>query len=151
MVVSLWESLGNWSWFVAGALLLGCEIFVPGTFILWLGFAAVAVGILVVLFDIGWQVQLLAFGLLSLVFVLMWWQLLRGRMGGVEEQPMLGRRAERHVGREFVLERPILSGVGQVRIDDTVWRVKGADMPAGTRVRVTKTEGALLVVEAVEE
>ncbi|GGE52915.1 membrane protein [Agaricicola taiwanensis] len=147
MIASLFESLGIWSWFVIGALLLACEILAPGTFILWLGFAAVAVGILVVLFGIGWQAQLLAFGALSLVFVLVWWKFARGRASGDSDQPMLGRRAERHVGREFVLEAPILSGRGHVRIDDTNWRIKGEDMPAGTRIRVTGTEGALLLVE----
>jgi membrane protein implicated in regulation of membrane protease activity len=148
MVLSFFESLGIWSWFVVGALLLGCEIFVPGTFILWLGFAAVGVGLVVLLFDIGWQSQLLAFGALSIVFVLMWWKFVRGR-AGASDQPMLNRRAERHVGREFVLDAPIISGRGQVRIDDANWRIKGDDMPAGTRIRISGTEGALLLVEAV--
>ena len=37
---------------------------------------------------------------------------------------------------------------GKARIDDTVWRVEGSDLPAGTQVRVTAVDGAILKVEA---
>jgi membrane protein implicated in regulation of membrane protease activity len=36
--------------------------------------------------------------------------------------------------------------VGQIRVDDTVWRVTGPDCPAGTRVVVAGAEGATLRV-----
>jgi membrane protein implicated in regulation of membrane protease activity len=49
----------------------------------------------------------------------------------------------------FTLDRPIVDGVGAVRIDDTVWRVNGPDCPAGSRVRVARANGADLLVEAV--
>ena len=52
------------------------------------------------------------------------------------------------VGRVFTLEKPIVDGVGTVRIDDTVWRVAGPDTPAGTRVRVVEAKGANLTVAA---
>jgi membrane protein implicated in regulation of membrane protease activity len=48
----------------------------------------------------------------------------------------------------FTLERPIVDGIGTVRIDDTVWRVTGPDCPAGSRVRVAHADGANLSVEA---
>ena len=47
---------------------------------------------------------------------------------------MLNRRIEALVGRVYTLDKPIVDGVGAVRIDDTVWRVSGADQPAGSRV-----------------
>jgi hypothetical protein len=31
-------------------------------------------------------------------------------------------------------------------VGDTVWKVKGPDLPAGARVRVVDVEGAVLVV-----
>ena len=60
---------------------------------------------------------------------------------------MLNRRTEALVGRVFTLEKPIVDGVGTVRIDDTIWRVRGPDRPAGSRVRVTQADGANLAVE----
>jgi hypothetical protein len=33
-----------------------------------------------------------------------------------------------------------------VRVDDTVWQVRGPDSPAGARVKVTGADGSVLVV-----
>ena len=60
---------------------------------------------------------------------------------------MLNRRTEALVGRVFTLEKPIVDGVGRVRIDDTVWRVSGPDAAAGSRVEVVRADGANLTVE----
>jgi membrane protein implicated in regulation of membrane protease activity len=146
MVLDAIDSLGTWSWFVLGLILLGIEILAPGTFMLWLGLAAIAVGVLALLVDIPWQGQLVAFAGFALVAVLLWWQFARTRGGRDTDEPMLNRRAERYVGRDFVLNEPILRGQGRVAIDDSVWRIAGDDCPAGTRVRVTRTDGATLVV-----
>ena len=50
----------------------------------------------------------------------------------------------------FVLETPIENGYGKVRVGDTVWRVEGSDASAGRRVRVTATDGVVLVVELAD-
>jgi hypothetical protein len=49
--------------------------------------------------------------------------------------------------RPCTLDKPIANGPGTIRVDHTVWRVTGADCGAGTRVRVTRTEGATLYVD----
>lgn len=147
MVLSFFQSLGLWSWFVLGVLLLALEIMVPGTFIIWLGFAAIATGLVTLALGLGWQAQFIVFAVFSVISVVIWLTVVRKRGGAATDQPMLGRRAERHVGRQFTLDVPIVEGNGRVRIDDTVWRITGPDCPAGTRVRVTRTEGATLVVD----
>ena len=63
------------------------------------------------------------------------------------DQPWLNRRGAALVGRTFALDQPITGGEGRVRVDDSVWRVIGPDLPAGSRVRVSRIEGATLVVE----
>ena len=62
--------------------------------------------------------------------------------------PFLNRRTEGYVGRVFTLEKPIVDGIGTVRIDDTVWRVSGPDCPAGSRVKIASANGSDLLVEA---
>ncbi|HBR46222.1 MAG TPA: hypothetical protein DEA80_15080, partial [Afipia sp.] len=52
------------------------------------------------------------------------------------------------VGRVFTLEKPIVDGVGTVKIDDTVWRVSGPDAPSGSRVKIVSADGASLKVDA---
>jgi inner membrane protein len=49
----------------------------------------------------------------------------------------------------FTLEKPIVDGFGTIGIDDTVWRVAGPDAPAGSKVKVTRVDGAALHVEPV--
>ena len=35
-----------------------------------------------------------------------------------------------------------------IRVDDTVWRVAGPDLPAGSRVTVQRADGVMLYVGA---
>lgn len=141
---------GPWAWFILGAVLLVMEIVTPGTSVLWwLGVSAILVGLLGLTIELAWQVELIAFALLAMMSALAWWWF-GGRPKGAIDQSFLNRRADSFVGRVFIVETPISDGSGTVRIDDTVWRVRGPDCPAGSQVKVARVDGALLVVEAVE-
>ncbi len=61
---------------------------------------------------------------------------------------MLNRRGDQMVGRTAVLSEPIQNGRGKIKIDDSMWRVEGGDLPAGTQVKITGVDGAILKVEA---
>ena len=67
------------------------------------------------------------------------------------DQPLLNRRGEQLVGRIATLTEPINDGRGRIKLGDTLWRVSGPDLPAGTQVRVkAATDMDLeLVVEPV--
>jgi membrane protein implicated in regulation of membrane protease activity len=139
-------ALGSWIWFAAAALLMILELALPGMFLLWFGIAAAATGLAALLFDLSWQREILLFAVLALVCAMAGRDVMR-RMGDrAADQPFLNRRAEALIGREFQLDEPIAAGTGRIRVDDTVWRVRGMDAPAGARVRVDKAEGATLVV-----
>jgi len=142
---SLFATLGAWNWIIAGVLLLILEVAAPGAFMMWLGIAALLVGILSLLVDWPWQAQFIAFALFALATVPAWRRFGRS-VGRRTDQPFLNRRAAGFVGRVYVLEEAIVGGVGRLRIDDTIWHVSGPDSPAGSRVRVTATDGATLLV-----
>jgi inner membrane protein len=141
--------LGIWNWFILGGVLLGLELIAPGTFMLWLGLSAIAVGLISLAIVWPWQAQLVAFAVLSIASIVLW-RRFGAKAGEIRAQPFLNRRAEGFVGRVFTLERPIVDGSGAVRIGDTVWQVRGPDAPAGSRVRVADADGAVLMVERVE-
>jgi membrane protein implicated in regulation of membrane protease activity len=61
----------------------------------------------------------------------------------------LNQRGQALVGRVFTLETPIKDGEGRIRVDDSSWRVIGADRFAGAKVRVVRVEGTTLVVDDV--
>jgi membrane protein implicated in regulation of membrane protease activity len=139
-------SLGSWNWFILGAALLAVELLAPGTFILWLGLAALAIGVVSRVIDWSWQLQFVAFAVLSVALIPAWRYFAR-RIDAPKDHPTLNRRTDAFIGRIFTLEKPIVDGSGVVRIGDTVWRVVGPDCPAGSRVRVTQADGAELRVE----
>ncbi|MFD1332342.1 NfeD family protein [Methylopila musalis] len=147
MLAGVIAALGGWAWVVFGLALLAAELVVPGTVLLWLGFAALVVGGLSLLAAPGWQAELIVFAVLSLAAAVGWWLYGRPDNAAVSDRPMLNRRAQRHVGKTLTLDEPIARGEGRVRIDDSVWRVRGPDLPAGARVTVTGADGATLTVE----
>ncbi len=59
------EQLGPWIWVIGGLVLLGLEILAPRAFFLWFGISAIIVGAVSVLFEIAWQAQVVAFGVLA--------------------------------------------------------------------------------------
>ncbi|MBP7337599.1 NfeD family protein [Niveispirillum sp.] len=137
-----------WHWWGLALILAALEMFLPGAAFLWVGGAAAIVGLLTLLVDIGFAVQLVLFGVLA---VLAWFlsRLVARRDPGDVHAGTLNRRGEQYVGQVLTLEAAIENGFGRARVGDTVWRVAGpADLPQGARVRVTGTDGALLRVEA---
>lgn len=151
IVIEFIAGLGGWSWVVFGLILLALELLAPGVFMVWLGGAAILTGIVTLVFGIEWPLQWFLFGVLSVVLVA-WWTAYSKRRNGKKapgDSPLLNQRTARFFGREATLVEPIADGAGRVRIDDTLWRVVGPDLPAGTVVRITGAEGNVLVVEAV--
>ena len=147
-LLSLIAQYGGWSWLVLGFALLALELVVPGGILLWLGVSAVVTALVALLAPAtGWPLQFLIFGVLAIGSISAWL-----RLRPTEEpsdRPFLNRRAERFVGRELVLDEPIRDGQGRVSLGDTLWRVKGPDLAAGSRIRVVSDEGALLKVDSV--
>lgn len=147
-IVDFIAANASWSWIVAGLVLLALELVVPGGFLLWMGVAGIITGALTFVVVISWPLQWLIFGVLSLVTIALWVRWNRGRQA-VSDRPYLNRRTDGLIGQEAVLEQPIVQGFGRIALGDTVWRVSGPDLPAGRRVRIVGSTGAVLAVEAL--
>jgi inner membrane protein len=145
MILDLIARLGGWSWWILGLILLGAEVLLPGFFFLWFGIAAILIGISAVLIDWPWQMQLVGFVVLSVATALVG-RRFAGTGEGETADPHLNLRASRLEGQTFVLTEPIVEGRGRIRIDDSVWQVRGPDAPAGARVVVTGADGTILNV-----
>jgi hypothetical protein len=144
-MTELIASMGSWNWLILGFILIGLEMMAPGIFLFWLGLAALLVGGLSMLTAPSWQAQWLAFALFAISAVPLWRHFVRTKSTSV---PFLNRRTEALVGREFTLEKPIVDGVGTVRIDDTIWRISGPDIAAGSKIKIVEADGANLTVAA---
>ena len=135
------------AWAAVTLLLFAAEAMAPGAFMLWLGFAAAAVflGVLVVP-GIPLLVQVGAFVVLSFVSIQVYRKWFRGREPQ-SDKPALNRRTAALVGQVVVLHDAIANGRGRVQIADAYWTVTGPDLPAGTTVRLSGADGMTLEVE----
>ncbi len=146
-LVQFLENLTIWHWFILGVLLAVLELFAPGVVFLWLGLAAGATGlVLLVVPDMSWQSQVLSFSVLAVLCVLLGRHFI-ARRPPETDHPALNRRADQYVGQIHVLSESVRDGRGKMVIDDTTWTVRGDDLPKGSRVKVVAIEGAELLVE----
>jgi membrane protein implicated in regulation of membrane protease activity len=137
-------------WAVFALALIIAEVMAPGAFMLWLGFAAAAVMVVVWLLPglaVLWQAAL--FVVLAIISVQIYRSFFRNA-GRASTHPLLNRRAEQLVGQVYPLDAAILDGRGRLKIGDAYWVVAGPDMPAGTPVRVEEVQGMVLRVVAAD-
>ncbi len=135
------------SWAAITLLLFAAEAMAPGAFMLWMGFAAmvVFVGVLVVP-DISLLTQVAAFVVLSFISIQIYRHWFR-KHEPQSDRPHLNQRANTLVGHVTPLDQAIVNGRGRVQIADAFWVVEGADLPAGTPVRVVAVDGMMLKVQ----
>ena len=144
------EHVVFWHWWILAGVLLILELTSPVFFFLWVGIAAAAVGLLLLVIpSLTIEMQLVLFGILSVVAVIAW-RKYRESHPQVSDQPLLNQRGRQYTNRVFTLDHPIVNGVGKVVVDDSTWRVKGPDLPTGTRVRVVDVDGVVFIVERAE-
>jgi len=150
MIMGIFDMLGGWTWWILGLVLLAVEVMAPGFFFLWFGIAAILIGISALLIAWPWQLQIVGFGILSLISAIIGRKML-GYRDVESDDPNLNIRAARLEGRIFVLTEPIEAGSGRMKVDDSIWRVAGPDLPAGAKVMVTGADGTTLKVEPAVE
>ena len=135
------------TWAAVALVLVAAETLAPGAFLLWMGFAAAAVFLAVLLVPgIPVLAQVAAFIVLSFVSIQIYRRWFR-KSGRQSDQPLLNRRAQQNVGLVAPLDQAIQGGRGRVKIGDAFWVVEGPDLPAGTPVRVVAVDGMVLKVQ----
>jgi len=139
-----------WYWLVLGFGLLILEMLLPTEFVLlWVGAAAIVVGGLAkVMPSLSGEIELVLWGVLSATALVAWQKF--KPVATDSDQPLLNRRGQSYIGRDFTLAEPITNRVGKLRVDDSQWRITGPDAPAGTRVRVVQVDGTTLNVEKAD-
>ncbi|MGH1541856.1 MAG: NfeD family protein [Arenicella sp.] len=141
--------LSFWHWLIFAVVLLIFELFFPGAFMLWLAIAAGVSTLVALAFpDMVWQWQLVLFALFCVASIFAWRKWSPGN-DKPTDQPNLNRRTQQYVGRTFSLVEAIDNGVGKVVVDDSQWKVSGADAPVGSKVKVVGAEGTILLVEPI--
>ncbi|HES75700.1 MAG TPA: NfeD family protein [bacterium] len=140
-----------WHWLVLGLALMLVELALPSTYFLWMGLAALVVGIVFWLIPgLNFDGQIILFAVLTFSAIILGKRYLK-RHPIVSDRPMLNVRGAQNIGRIATLHEPIINGVGKVHLDDTLWKVFGPDLPINARVRVVAVEGISLRVEPLHD
>ncbi|EJM13299.1 membrane protein implicated in regulation of membrane protease activity [Pseudomonas sp. GM18] len=144
------ELFSFWSWLALGTVLLILEVFGAGGYLLWIGMAAAAVGVLTFLIPgLPWEWQVLLFAVFSILTALYWWRRQRSVVRA-SDQPNLNLRGQELIGKVFVVTEAIVNGRGKIKVADGVWMARGPDTASGSRVRVIGQQGAILLVERAD-
>jgi inner membrane protein len=138
-----------WHWIVLGVALSIAETLLPGTILLWLGIAAAVTGIILLAWpDVTWQTQVLMFGAIAVIAVAVGLSLRKRLYKPQPREVNVG--TQRFVGQRGALTTAISNGRGEIKLGDSVWPVAGPDLPAGTSVVVTGSDGVTLTVRAAD-
>lgn len=151
--MSFWVGLDYYHWLLLGLLLLVIEVMTGGGFLMWLGFSALATGLLVLMLPwvhlpLSWEWQLVVFAVGCVLAVALWWKFFHWSTMP-QQNTSLNRRGSDLVGREALLKGALENGEGFVMVDGVRWQVSGPDLPDGTRVRLVQLNDLVFVVEAV--
>ncbi|MBI1954245.1 MAG: NfeD family protein [Proteobacteria bacterium] len=131
-------------WVILGLFLMILEILLPGSFILWVGIAALLVALFLYFVPLT---SIWPFVLFSILSLGMAWVGKQFYHKFSSYPSALNKRADQLIGQTFILDTPIVQGKGRIRVGDSVWGVKGPDLPQGTEVKVISYEGITLIVE----
>ena len=133
---------------IVGFILGAVEMIAPGFFLMWLGLAAIIVGMLTWALPISLPLQVALFAIISVLTVYAGKKFLKDNP--IEsDDPMLNNRGARLTGEIVTVIEAITDGHGRVRVGDTDWNARGADAGVGAKVRVIGADGAVLLVESL--
>ena len=136
----------HWVWIAVGFFLAAAEILVPGVFLIWLAGAALLTGLITLVLPIGVPLQVVVFAVLAVAAVFLGRNYLRANP--VEDaDPKMNRRGMRLAGEIAIVTSAIDGSTGRVKHGDSEWLAKGCDAAVGDKVRISGSDGAVLIVE----
>ncbi len=143
-------SMAAWIWLGLGLLFLIGELVIPGIYLLWIGFAGIALGLtLLTGIAMPFGAQALVFAGLCIGSVLIANRYFYDRRS-IDEPELVNRRGANFIGRTSTVVEAISNGRGHVRVGDSRWLASGPDLAEGTAVKIVAIEGSLLIVEPLK-
>jgi membrane protein implicated in regulation of membrane protease activity len=136
-----------WLWLIGGVVLLIAEVIAPGFFLMFIGGAAIATGLISAIVPLGLPLELALFAILAVASARIGGRRAYARRYDYSPDPYLNDRAGRLLGKVVVVVEPVDSHGGRVRVGDSQWSARGGPAAAGERVRIVDVEGNCLKVE----
>jgi len=136
-----------WMWLIGGVVLLIAEVIAPGFFLIFIGAAAIATGLLTLAVGLAVALQLAVFAVLAFLAVRIIGRHFYASRYDYTSDPLLNDRVARLLGKVVVVVQAVDSHGGRVRVGDSEWSARGGPAEVGERVRIVDVEGNCLKVE----
>ena len=81
------------------------------------------------------------------VFGLWFWREHKVQQQDLQSPSAPHRTGERFIGHVLTLEDGMPEGAGHAKLGNRRWRLRGPQVPAGARVRITGVDGTILIVD----
>lgn len=146
--------MSNLEWLIVGLALVLLELFVPGTYLIWFGFAGLLVAVLTSFFAWALITQVVVFTIFSFLFALIGWRVygrLITKTPSNSEYRHLNDFASQYIGKKYMLDEDVVDNRSKVRVGDTVW-IAACNEPLkkGQTVEVVGVKkGVILEVKSV--
>lgn len=138
-------------WFTCGLLFIFLELFIPGVFIIWFGFAAFASGIIIIFYNLSLIEQALVFSGFSAFFLILGW-FIYGKFKNKEVESQyryLNDPAGALINKTFLLSEDTIDGRSKAIVGDTLWIVEcQEELKKGDKIKVIGIiDGVILKAE----
>lgn len=138
------------NWAIFGLILSILELFVPGVYLIWFGFAAFVVSLLVNLFGIAFTAQMIWFAILSVIFAVLGlytYKYLLKKTQTPKEYSNLNNSAEQFVGNLVTVSEDIEDNMTKVKIGDTYWLATSTKpLKKGDQVKIVGVKDNLILI-----
>src|SRR5579859_6663592 len=124
----------SWLWLIGGVLLLIAELVAPGFFLIFIGAAGVATGILSLLLHLPPVLQLGLFAIFAVLATRIGGRRFYATRYDYSSDPLLNDRAARLLGKVVVVVQQVDARGGRVRVGDGEWSARGGPAAVGERV-----------------
>lgn len=140
-----------WHWIVIGLILVTVELFVPVFVLVWLGVSSIVIGILSFFIPMSFGFELVLFGFLSVLFLLLWHKFVSPK---ITNQTLAGLSKEAMIGQiGMVISYNDDQGRGKLKFPAPVvgndeWEfIYSGELENGDKVKVTDISGNSLIVK----
>lgn len=149
MLIDTLQHMDFWGWMTLALVFIIIELITMTTYILWLGIGAalIAAAKLFVVFPPNYDWALFSIAsLVSLGLTYRWFK--KNPQGKFET---INQRGREYIGQTLILQDGIVANKARILLDGVWWSLVGPVCAPGTRVRVIKTDGNVLVVDLCAE
>ncbi len=148
--------MGYLSWFAIGVFLILAELFVPGTYLIWFGFSAFMMGIIVSFISLTVVETLVCFALISAVFAGFGWYAyakILNKTKVPEKYKYLNDMAGAHIGKIYNLSEDVVDGRSKAKIGDSFWLVEiDEPLKKGAKIKIIDVkDGVILKAQKASE